>query len=299
MGKPLFQEEAYTTDGIIEMLRSQGLAIDDEDRARLILSNVSYTRLKNYLVPLMDRRYPDHHFHPGATFEKAYAIYGFDRRLRELIFHEMEKIEISIRTRMAFATSGKDKGYWFLNKDYYKSERAYDNVIYYLKREVDRSDNEAIKNFRKKYANEFPPSWIMLEAVTIGSLAKMYTEVSDESIRSNIASYYGMPSEVFIIWVRHIVSVRNKCAHHCRVWNNTPSVKACIPHGLEHPFPKFVEKDLDKLYMTFCILKYFINVIKPSNSFATRLKILINNFPDIDPAMMGFPKNWQEDPFWK
>jgi abortive infection bacteriophage resistance protein len=114
--KQVFKGKFQSTEEILQMLTRQGLLIEDTERATLILRNVSYTRLKSYMIPFMEDR-KSHKFKYGATFEQVYALYGFDRRLRELIFHEMEKIEVSIRARMGYISSGSDSGYWYMNPD--------------------------------------------------------------------------------------------------------------------------------------------------------------------------------------
>ena len=30
-----------------------------------------------------------------------------------------------------------------------------------------------------------------------------------------------------------------------------------------------------------------------------KLKMLLSDFPDVDPAAMGFPQKWEEEPVWK
>ena len=55
--KPEFHGRALDFEEQIELLRNQGLIINDERRALSILNNVSYARLKTYMVPLMlDRK---------------------------------------------------------------------------------------------------------------------------------------------------------------------------------------------------------------------------------------------------
>lgn len=295
--KTLYEGEAFSIDDIIEMLKKQGLTIEDEQRARHTLSNISYSRLKNYLAFLMDDR-EAHHFRPGATFEHAYALYGFDRRLRELIFHEMEKIEISIRTRMAYACNGREKGYWFLNPVHFKSERGHERILYHIRQELKRSDNESIRSFYRKYSNEFPPSWLTLEATSMGTLWTIYNEVVDETIRETVASYYCMSPATFSSWVKHLVAVRNNCAHHTRIWNNVPSTKAALPEGLTREFPEMTEEDRNHIYMTLCIIQYIQRSVKPANTFGLRLANLVGNFKMIDPADMGFPEGWEMLEFW-
>lgn len=316
--KPEYRGEAFNLDGILDMLRGQGLEIEDDAKARRVLSNVSYTRLKSYLVPLMeDRR--SHRFRPGASFDYAYALYGFDRRLRELIFHEMEKIEISIRTQMAYACNAEEMGYWFLNPAHFKSQKGFERIVKHLKMELERSDNEAIRNFYDKYSNEFPPSWLTLEAASMGTLVTMYECLGDEKIKQRIASHYGMSPLLFLSWIRHLLALRNDCAHHNRVWNKAPGVKAMLPEygdgrgvalgsgagvasdggfTVSRPFPRLSESDRHHLYLSFCIIKYFVDTIKPENSFSARLRILINNFPMINASLMGFPRDWSEQSYW-
>lgn len=296
--KPYYEGEAYSIPEIIRMLRSQGLEIYSDERAEQVLSNISYSRLKNYFTPLMDNT-ATHHFRPGANFEDVYALYGFDRRLRELIFHELEKVEISIRNRMAFASNGSEKGYWFINPIHFKNANQHERMLRHLKGELERSDNEALLHFREKYENEFPPSWLMFEAASMGTLWTIYDELSDETLRERIAGFYGMPPRVFSNWVKHLVHMRNNCAHHNRIWNSTPTVKAILPDELGKYFPPMHNQDRYHVYMTLCIIKYFIDTIKPSNSFGARLKNLVNNFKMVDPAEMGFPAGWKEMDFWK
>lgn len=296
--KPYYEGVAFSPEDILLMLERQGLQINDRDRALRVLYNVSYSRLKNYLIPLMSER-KSHKFRPGASFEDAYALYGFDRRLRELIFHEMEKIEISIRTRVAYASNCSEKGYWFLNPAHFKSNSEHEKILRHIKMELQRSDNEGIKHFFSKYSNEYPPSWLTLEATSMGTLARIYEELSDEKLRERIAAFYKMTPHTFISWMRHLVELRNDCAHHNRVWDSVPTCKAALPYGLFEPFPKMKEEDRNRVYFSLCIIKYFADRIKPGNSFSTRLKMLVGNFSMVDPACMGFPRNWQEEPYWK
>lgn len=299
--KPLYYGKALTFEEQVNMLQSQGLKIEDRARALHVLQNVSYARLKNYLIPLMeDRR--SHKFRPGATFEMAYTIYGFDRRLRELIFHEMEKIEISFRTRFAYATAEDGDGFWFLEDKYFRSARAHDNILRKISSEIRRTDNEGIVNFRSKFSNPFPPCWLLMEATTIGTLSIMYEELSEGRHKNKIANYYGLDSETLVSWLKHIVYVRNYCAHHSRLWNKSLEVRAERPRSTRDYFPNLDDYSLSRVYSTLCIVKYLQNTIKPTNTFGERLKSLMGHFDTrniIDTKQMGFPSDWQDDPIWE
>lgn len=296
--KPVFSERALSIDEIIDMLRSQGLTVEDYDRAVHILENVSYSRLKSYLVPLMENR-SSHKFKPGATFEQAYAIYGFDRRLRELVFHEMEKIEISIRTHIAYASNGSEGGYWFTNPEHFRNKSSHAYLLRKIKSDVEHSDNDAIMSFRSKYSNEFPPCWLTLEATSMGTLGVIYDEMAEGALKSRIASYYGLDSSTFNSWFKHLIYIRNYCAHHNRLWNKHFTSRPRLPEKTGNPFADVKYESVGTVYYTLCIIKYLQNTVKPDNAFARRVRNLIDNFPVIDARLMGFPGGWKSDPFWK
>lgn len=298
MSKRKYSGRALSFEEQVEMLRKQGLNIEDEQRAIHVLQNVSYARLKNYLVPLMADR-ATHRFRPDATFEKAYALYGFDRRLRELIFHEMEKIEISFRTRFAYASAEDNDGYWFEDPKYFKSEKSHDRMLKKIYNEISRTDNDAIVNFRAKYNNVFPPCWLMMEATSMGVISVMYAEMRPSQVKRKIANYYGVSDTVLESWLHHLVYVRNACAHHSRLWNKKLSVRGLVPDAPLHHFPDMEPDGNMYIYFTLCMVKYLQDTIKPTNTFARRLRTLIDNFPAVDPAAMGFPADWKSDPLWQ
>lgn len=298
MLKTEFHGSALSFEDQIRLLKSQGLIIKDEKKALRVLQNISYSRFKSYLVPLMEDR-ATHRFKPGATLEQAYALYGFDRRLRELIFHEMEKIEISIRAKMAYSSSSDDSGYWYMNPDHFRSKGEHREIMRHLTSEVQRSDNDAIKRFYLKYSNPLPPCWLALEATSMGTLASLYAAMKPGPLRVKIAVNYGVSDNVFISWLHHLVYIRNMCAHHNRLWNKTLSVPALVPDTHRGLFPEQQPDASEHIYLTLCIIKYLQNTVKPENTFAQRLKTLIHNYPVADPAFMGFPENWEEDPFWQ
>jgi len=44
---------------------------------------------------------------------------------------------------------------------------------------------------------------------------------------------------------------------------------------------------------------YWYNAIDPQNTFTADIKELLLKYPIVDPAAMGFVKNWQDEPLWK
>lgn len=81
----------------IALLKSNGFAFGDEQKAMHTLQHVSYFRMKSYLMPLMNDKVL-RTFKAGTSFEQAFELYKFDSRLRKLVASELEKIEFHTHT---------------------------------------------------------------------------------------------------------------------------------------------------------------------------------------------------------
>ena len=57
--------------------------------------------------------------------------------------------------------------------------------------------------------------------------------------------------------------------------------------------------DALRIYFNLCIIKYFLNIISPSNDMKAKLDTLLVSYPDIDTAAMGFPRDWEREPLWQ
>ena len=102
MQKLSYNKPALTYKAQIEQLKDRGLTIADEEKAVHLLENISYYRLSGYWYPLLKDPKQDHVFKEGATFERAFGLYLFDKELRKLVVSELEKIEVAVRAQMIY-----------------------------------------------------------------------------------------------------------------------------------------------------------------------------------------------------
>ena len=54
------------------------------------------------MKPFEIRDHLDHKFKPGTKWKSIWDLYLFDRKLRLLVFNAIERIEISLRTRIIY-----------------------------------------------------------------------------------------------------------------------------------------------------------------------------------------------------
>ena len=102
-------KKAYTIDQQIARLKSNGMAFDDEEKAKEILLDVGYYRLGFYSFPY-EIKFPclehrDHKLKPGTTFKSVYDLYEFDTKLRRLLLNALDRIEVNIRTKLIYNIS--------------------------------------------------------------------------------------------------------------------------------------------------------------------------------------------------
>ena len=76
--------------------------------------------MSGYWYPLLADK-QNHIFKSGALFEQAYSIYKFDAKLRSLILSEISKIEVAVRTQIAYVMSHNYDGLWFTDSSPFKN----------------------------------------------------------------------------------------------------------------------------------------------------------------------------------
>ena len=90
-----------TASDLVTLLQVRGLAISDTLRAERYISNIGYYRLSAYMFPFLLLPKTDHKFKVGVSFDNVLDLYRFDKKLRVLIFNEVEKLIAFIFSNVA------------------------------------------------------------------------------------------------------------------------------------------------------------------------------------------------------
>lgn len=295
---PFTKSFANSAD-LVSLLQSRGLQIDDALSAEQYLDNIGYYRLSAYMYPLLKMPKSAHQYKDGASFRKVMMLYRFDKKLRLLIFNEIEKIEIAVRRAvMQITTEMTGDDFWLTNPSHFASRDVFNDTIRTIKKEYDHSREEFINHFRTTYSALFPPAWILGELLTIGNINAVYRNIKQNRIRKRIAKRFGLPIDVFESWLTIIAVTRNACGHHARIWNRQ---NAIAPTMLNRPVGPWITLPSDplRIYFNLCIIKYFLDVISPGNDMLAKLRWLFVDFPEVDLRAMGFPRDWELEPLWQ
>lgn len=299
----MFVKQPTTIPEQIKILKSRGLIIDDEELATLYLSNVSYYRLGEYWFSMQSDK-ENHIFKKDSVFTDVIFLYEFDRELKILLFDIIERIEISLRTKLIYHLSHEYGAWWFQNFELFNDSLALTKTLANIEEEISRTKEKYIKEHFKKHNDDkrFPPAWKTLEQTSFGSLSKLYGNLKNTiKSKDTIAKELGAVNHTYLpSWLQSIAQIRNYCAHHSRLWNKnlpgSPKLLSKPPFDWLEDVPK--QHEFQNLYIHLCLMKYLLNVILPKNDFTSRLSDLFKKYPSVDPNALGMKLNWENEKLW-
>jgi len=300
----IYNKQPIPIDQQIQTLKERGLQFENENPAKKYLSHISYYRLAGYWWSMQEDPV-NHKFKPNSKFKDVIRIYNFDADLRLLLFGVIEKIEISLRTKLIYHLSHEFDPWWFQRTEYFKDTPALIKSLEKIREEVDRSKDVFIKEHKKKYKKDlrFPPSWKTLELSSLGGLSKLYGNLKNTiKSKDQIALEFGAVNHTYLpSWLQSITQIRNLCAHHSRLWDkNLPGTVKLLPNPPNtwiNEVPK--QHEFQRLYIHICLMKYLLNTIIPNNDFSDQVKSLMTKYDNINSKALGFKDNWESEDLWR
>ena len=299
MATPIpFTEPYRNVHDLVQLLIARGLTITDQEKAERYLSTIGYYRLSAYLIPLMSIPKSAKRFKPGASFLQAMMLYRFDKKLRMLIFNEIEKVEVAIRVAIVntICELTGDK-FWITNPSLFADSSKFSSTLSLISKEVKRTHEEFIVEFRSKYSDPYPPAWMLVEILPFGYITNIFGNLKDKKLKKKVSQQFGLQVPPFESWLTKLYLTRNDCAHHARVWNKRNTMQPTIPNRMMRPWITLPTDPL-KIYHDICIIKYLLDIVSPKNNMLAKLHDLFVLFPEIDLTAMGFPKGWEKEPIW-
>ena len=251
------------------------------------------------MYPLLRKPKIEHRYKDNASFDQVLMLYRFDKKLRIFIFNEIEKIEVSVRSAIVgCGCEATNDPFWMTNQDNFKDVGKFKHTLELIESEIKHSREDFILHFKQKYCDKYPPAWILAEILPFGVVTSIYSNIKNMRLKKKVAQRFGLQVSPFESWLTIVTLTRNACCHHARVWNKRNSILPMQPNRTDFPWIRNLIDPL-RIFFDLCIIKYFVNIISPGNDMTNKLKMLLSDFPDVDPAAMGFPQKWEEEPVWK
>lgn len=294
-----FHKTYQSPADIVSLLQSRGLNIDNPERAEHYIRNIGYYRLSAYLYPLLQMPKEEHRYKTGCAFQDALNLYRFDKKLRLLLFNEIEKVEIALRSALAnIVAEATGNIFWMTDASMFANADKFKRTMALVDKELNNSKEDFILHFKGKYSDAYPPAWILIEILPLGVVTRIYENLADNALRKKVASSFFLTVPVFTSWLTVVTLTRNSCCHHSRIWNKSNAIPPLIPKKLKGNWVISMVSP-KRIFYNICIIKWFIDIVSPNNDMKGHLQQLLADFPMIDLRAMGFPANWQDEPLWQ
>ena len=148
-----FQKPYASAHDLVSLLQSRGLTIADTAKAERYLEFIGYYRLSAYMYPLLQMPKEQHRYKPNTTFDQVMMLYRFDKKLRLLIFNEIEKIEVAVRS--AIVNIGSDmtgNPFWMTDGSNFIDAAKFRHTMDLIDAELHRSREDFIVHFKQTYS---------------------------------------------------------------------------------------------------------------------------------------------------
>lgn len=299
MVKRHFDKVYKSPEELVKLMTQRGLLVNDVAKAQRYVECIGYYRLSAYMHPFLQTPKSLHQFKEGTSFDMVMNLYRFDKKLRILIFNEIEKIEIAVREAiMNIMADNTGDIFWLTNSVHFHDQNIFNNSLTLLAREYSHSTEGFIEHFKNTYLESYPPAWILGELLPMGSVNMYYRNLKDKSIKKKIAKRFFLHAPVFESWLSVLTLTRNSCCHHSRAWNKVNKIIPNDMRGMVRPWIT-IPPDKRRIYYNLCIIKHFLDIISPNNGLTEKISQLFAAFPNIDIRAMGFPEQWRSEPLWR
>jgi abortive infection bacteriophage resistance protein len=302
----LYTKSYKNPTDLISKLKSQNLIISDESKAIGTLSKISYFRFKIYLRPFLNTTAKQ--FQAKSSFEDAYQLYSFDEELKNILFSIISQIEINLRTKIdQYITSHTNSPFWYLDNQYFVNKNKMFNTKVSLKNEFLRSQDDFTLHYKENYINntcnnfkEMPPFWIISELSTFGNILAVLEAIDkrpfslphNKNVLDEFSQDFGAKNlRELNSWLKLIRDVRNRVAHHSRVWNcnyrEPQGVRQSLTATLQPSQP-------NKIYLFFVIVETLHQKQIVGKNIKKEIKILVHKYSTVSNFInsMGIPQGW-------
>ncbi len=212
-----------TLDEQIDILANKGLVFEDTLNAKSILLRENYFFLSGYRHVFLNPGGKT--FIEGTKFRELYAMFTFDRQLRNIIFKNILIVENNLKSILAYVMS-KNHGFKennYLNPHNFvrdsKKNKQINDLIRKMKRQisVNGKQHAATAHYLINYG--YIPLWVVVKVLSFGIVGELYTILQYQD-QKEIADVFGVDIYSMVEYLPILANYRNLCAHEDICYNN-------------------------------------------------------------------------------
>lgn len=225
-----------TIDEQVEILKNKGLIIDDEYSVKDTLLRENYFFLSGYRHPFMDEA-KFKKFRAGTNFRELYALFSFDRQLRNIIFKNLLIVENNLKSVFSYQLS---KNYGFREKDYLKISnfntsgdkiRQVNDLLHKIKRQIRVNGGQHSATTHYIYNYGYIPLWVAIKVLSFGIVCELYS-IMKRKDQEEIAAIFHLSVEDLLVYLPILANYRNLCAHEDILYEHKTATM--IPASMYH-----------------------------------------------------------------
>ena len=205
----------------IQRLKAKGLKFKNEEKARkIILRENHYNITEGYEDVFIDLKRSNKQkeiYEEETYFEELYAIYKFDRDLKDLCFEYIHILETNIKSYVAYIFSSKYGESNYLKRENFRPEYKYNKEFEILKSKINNNLQRNFSNSKselKKFYNQnkYIPLYMLVKVFTFGNIVNFYKLMKVED-KQEIAQPINLSPYSIQDYLKVLNIVRNICAH--------------------------------------------------------------------------------------
>ena len=285
------------------------LKINYYEDAKEILLRENYFFVSGYRHLFM-KSSKDRMFITGTTFEELYALFNFDRQLRNVFFKNLLIIENNCKSIFSYQMSKK---YGIKEKNYLNpanfdqssdKNRQINDLLKKIKRQIriNGGQHTATMHYITNYG--FVPFWVVVKVLSFGLISELYTVMKRED-QKEVAIEFGISADELATYLPLLANFRNLCAHEDIMYDHKTQRR--IDNTKYHSMLEIPVMDGDYIYGKddiFALVIILKQLLRDDdfhamiNEIAYEVDILSGKLNSIDVSKvldaMGFPENYKE-----
>jgi len=284
-----------TLDEQLALLRSRGLKISDEEKAKHFLLRNNYYRVSGYSLTLRKNDI----FSKSATFQNIVDIYNFDHELRHIILQYLELIEVHMKSVYAYQFTKVHGATGHLNEKNFSDPKKHREII--AKAEEQKNRRLPHEAYLKHFVNDLQsdiPLWAYVDLLTISDVSFLFS-ISEPDIKKSIAKEFGLcmnkGSEILGSYMHSMTIIRNLCAHGGRLYNRLFEQKPSLNKKEKALLRQNEDGTIDNAHFYGFLL--IMRRLLPSdifNELKESLILLTRKYPFVRMDYYGFRHDWEQ-----
>ena len=254
----------------LNLLEKRGIKIKNKEAASFKIQNINYYKIKEFAEPFKiieeieeNGNIIKKEKYQNISFEGIINRFYTDKNLRIYLLEAIEKVELSIKTKLGYIFGKYYGGYGYLEFNKWCNKEKY--CIFYIRDQqkqftkriseyvLDRG-NVFIQEILEEDKNTKIPIWLIIELLTFGDIVKMY-ELMSNKLRKELAAEYNLEANTLEKYLKTLRLVRNFSAHNKKIIDL--ELKTCPP--IREEWKEYLDNDIKGIAIPIFILKQLIN----------------------------------------